>query len=158
MKLFTEEDVSRDALQGKTVAVLGYGSQGKAHAQNLRDSGYEVIIGARPGGPSSQDAAGSGFEVKSFSEAAEQAQVICMLMPDMAQPEIFATIKDNLNDGDALLFAHGFNVHFGEITPPENVDVIMVAPKSPGDLVRRQYQEGRDSAHKREPWLELIWW
>lgn len=143
MKLFTEEDVSRDALQGKTIAVLGYGSQGKAHAQNLRDSGYKVIIGARPGGPSARDAAGNGFEVVPFVEAAERAQVICMLMPDMAQPQIFGSIESKLQDGDALLFAHGFNVHFGAITPPANVDVIMVAPKSPGDLVRRQYEEGR---------------
>lgn len=143
MKLFTEEDVKRDALQGKTIAVLGYGSQGKAHAQNLRDSGYEVIIGARIGGPSARDAAGSGFEVISFVDAAERAQVICMLMPDMAQPQIFEDIKDKLEAGDALLFAHGFNVHFDVIRPAENLDVIMVAPKSPGDLVRRQFEQGR---------------
>jgi len=143
MKLFTEEDVSRDALKGKTIAVLGYGSQGKAHAQNLRDSGYEVIIGARSGGPSAQDAADNGFEVMSFVDAAERAQVICMLMPDMAQPQIFEDIKDKLEDGDAVLFAHGFNIHFGAITPAKNLDVIMVAPKSPGDLVRRQYELGR---------------
>jgi len=143
MKLFTEQDVKRDALQGKTIAVLGYGSQGKAHANNLRESGYEVIIGARPGGPSARDAEASGFEVMSFADAASEAQVVCMLMPDMAQPAIFEEISDHLQDGDAVLFAHGFNVHFGAITPPEGVDVIMVAPKSPGDLVRRQYQQGR---------------
>ncbi len=143
MKLFTEADVSRDALQGKTIAVLGYGSQGKAHAQNLRDSGYEVIIGARSGGPSATDAAASGFAVMSFNEAAKRAQVICMLMPDMAQPQIFEDIRENLEDGDVVLFAHGFNIHFGAIAAPEGVDVIMVAPKSPGDLVRRQYQQGR---------------
>jgi ketol-acid reductoisomerase len=143
MKLFTEQDVTRDALKGKTIAVLGYGSQGKAHARNLRDSGYRVIIGAREGGPSARDAAASGFEVMSFADAAKQAQVVCMLMPDMAQPEIFETIREHLDDGDALLFAHGFNVHFSTITPPENVDVIMVAPKSPGDLVRRQFEQGR---------------
>jgi ketol-acid reductoisomerase len=143
MKLFTEQDVRRDALQGKTIAVLGYGSQGKAHANNLRDSGYKVIIGARPGGPSAQDAEASGFEVRSFADAASEAQVVCMLMPDMAQPAVFEEISEHLHDGDAVLFAHGFNVHFGAITPPEGVDVIMVAPKSPGDLVRRQYQQGR---------------
>jgi len=143
MKLFTEADVSRDALQGMTIAVLGYGSQGKAHAQNLRDSGYEVIIGARSGGPSALDAADSGFAVMSFNEAAKRAQVICMLMPDMAQPKIFEAIRDNLKDGDVMLFAHGFNIHFGAIAAPAGVDVIMVAPKSPGDLVRRQYQQGR---------------
>ena len=143
MKLFTEEDVSRDALQGKTIAVLGYGSQGKAHAQNLRDSGYEVIIGARSGGPSAADAAGNGFATMSFAEAAKRAQVICMLMPDMAQPQIFEDIRECFEEGDVMLFAHGFNIHFGSIEPPAGVDVIMVAPKSPGDLVRRQYQEGR---------------
>ena len=143
MKLFNEDDVSRDALEGKTIAVLGYGSQGKAHAQNLRDSGYEVIIGARSGGPSAVDAANSGFEVLPFDEATRRAQVVCMLMPDMAQPEIFEDIKAHLEEGDTLLFAHGFNVHFGAIEVPAGVDVIMVAPKSPGDLVRRQYEQGR---------------
>ncbi len=143
MKLFTEEDVTRDALQGKTIAVLGYGSQGKAHAQNLRDSGYEVIIGARNGGPSATDAADNGFEVMPFGQAAKRAQVICMLMPDMAQPEVFEAIRDCLDDGDIMLFAHGFNIHFDAIEPPANVDVIMVAPKSPGDLVRRQFEQGR---------------
>jgi len=143
MKLFTEQDVRRDALQGKTIAVLGYGSQGKAHAQNLRDSGYEVIIGARSGGPSATDAADTGFEVIPFEDAARRAQMICMLMPDMAQPQVYADIRESLDDGDAMLFAHGFNVHFGAIEAPSGVDVIMVAPKSPGDLVRRQYQQGR---------------
>jgi ketol-acid reductoisomerase len=143
MNLLTEADVKRDALEGKTIAILGYGSQGKAHAQNLRDSGYEVIIGARSGGPSAQDAASNGFEVMPFDEAARRAQVISMLMPDMAQPEIFEDIRANLEDGDTILFAHGFNVHFGAIEAPAGVDVIMVAPKSPGDLVRRQYEQGR---------------
>lgn len=143
MQLFTEEDVSRDALQGKTIAVLGYGSQGRAHAGNLRDSGYEVIIGGRSGGPSTMDAAEQGFVVMPFYEAAKHAEVICMLMPDMAQPQIFENIRETFEDGDVMLFAHGFNIHFGAIAPPEGVDVIMVAPKSPGDLVRRQYLQGR---------------
>jgi ketol-acid reductoisomerase len=143
MKLFTTEDVKRDALAGKTIAVLGYGSQGKAHANNLRDSGYHVIIGARSGGPTAQLAAADGFEVADFDEAAARAHVVCMLVPDMAQPAVYAQIENCLQDGDAMLFAHGFNVHFGAIEPPANIDVIMVAPKSPGDLVRRQYQEGR---------------
>ncbi len=143
MKLFTQDDVKRDALAGMTVAVLGYGSQGKAHAQNLRDSGYEVVIGARPGGPTAQTATDDGFEVKGFSEAAARAQVVAMLVPDMAQPAVFEQIREQLHAGDALLFAHGFNIHFGAIKVPADIDVIMVAPKSPGDLVRRQYQEGR---------------
>ncbi len=143
MKLHTTDDVKRDALEGKTIAVLGYGSQGRAHANNLRDSGYEVIIGARPGGPTAQAAAQAGFEVLSFEDAAERAQVICLLVPDMAQPKLYREIEDKLEPGDTLFFAHGFNIHYGAITPPEDVDVIMVAPKSPGDLVRRQFQEGR---------------
>jgi len=143
MKLFTTDDVQRDALAGQTIAVLGYGSQGRAHAHNLRDSGYNVIIGARAGGPTAKAAAEAGFEVQDFAEAAAAAQVIAMLVPDMAQPAVYRQIRDQLKAGDALLFAHGFNIHFGVIEPSPEVDVIMVAPKSPGDLVRRQYQEGR---------------
>ncbi len=143
MKLHTTADVKRDALAGKTIAVLGYGSQGRAHANNLRDSGYEVIIGARPGGPTAKTAAAAGFEVLSFEDAAERAQVVCLLVPDMAQPGLYRKIADKLQAGDTLFFAHGFNIHYGAITPPEDVDVIMVAPKSPGDLVRREFQQGR---------------
>ena len=143
MKLFTTDDVQRDAIAGKTVAVLGYGSQGRAHANNLRDSGYRVIIGARPGGPTASTAAGAGFKVADFAEAASQAQLISMLVPDMAQPAVYEQIKDHLQAGDTLLFAHGFNIHFGVIEPSPEIDVIMVAPKSPGDLVRRQYEQGR---------------
>jgi len=143
MKLFTTDDVQRDALAGQTIAVLGYGSQGRAHAHNLRDSGYNVIIGARAGGPTAKAAAEAGFEVQDFAAAAAAAQVIAMLVPDMAQPAVYRQIRDQLKAGDALLFAHGFNIHFGVIEPSPEVDVIMVAPKSPGDLVRRQYQEGR---------------
>ncbi|MGA0266777.1 MAG: ketol-acid reductoisomerase [Lysobacterales bacterium] len=143
MKLHTTSDVQRDALEGQTLAVLGYGSQGRAHANNLRDSGYNVLIGARPGGPTAQAAAADGFDVRDFREAAEAAQLVAMLVPDMAQPAVFEQIKDVLQPGDALLFAHGFNIHFGAIEPSADSDVIMVAPKSPGDLVRRQFQEGR---------------
>jgi ketol-acid reductoisomerase len=143
MKLFTENDVRRDAMQGKTVAVLGYGSQGRAHASNLRDSGYKVIIGARAGGPTAQAAAADGFEVADFADAASRAQVVSMLVPDMAQPAVYEQVREHLHAGDTLLFAHGFNIHFGAITPAPELDVIMVAPKSPGDLVRRQYQQGR---------------
>jgi ketol-acid reductoisomerase len=143
MKLFTQDDVKRDALADKTIAVLGYGSQGRAHASNLRDSGYNVIIGGRPGGPTANAASAAGFEVVPFDEAAKRAQVVALLTPDMSQPAVFEQIKPHLESGDALLFAHGFNIHYGAIKVPEDVDVIMVAPKSPGDLVRRQYQEGR---------------
>jgi ketol-acid reductoisomerase len=143
MKLFTTDDVQRDAIAGMTIAVLGYGSQGRAHANNLKDSGYRVIIGARAGGPTAVAAAEAGFEVAGFAEATEQAQVVCLLVPDMAQPAVYGQIKEHLHEGDTLLFAHGFNVHFGAIEPSSDIDVIMVAPKSPGDLVRRQYQMGR---------------
>lgn len=143
MKLFTQDDVKKDAMAGMTVAVLGYGSQGRAHAKNLRDSGYKVIIGARAGGPTAQSAADDGFTVMDFDAAAAEAQLVAMLVPDMAQPAVFEQIRENLEAGDTLLFAHGFNIHFGAIEAPQDIDVIMVAPKSPGDLVRRQYQEGR---------------
>jgi ketol-acid reductoisomerase len=143
MKLFTTDDVKRDALAGKTVAVLGYGSQGRAHANNLRDSGYKVIIGARAGGPTAKAAAEAGFEVAEFAAATERAQVVSLLVPDMAQPAVWEQIRGHLQAGDTLLFAHGFNVHFNVIEPSADIDVIMVAPKSPGDLVRRQYQQGR---------------
>jgi ketol-acid reductoisomerase len=143
MKLFTTDDVQRDALAGKTIAILGYGSQGRAHANNLRDSGYRVIIGARPGGPTAKTAEAAGFEVLDFVAAAREAQVVALLVPDMAQPAVWEQIQGGLQAGDALLFAHGFNIHFGAIVPPADIDVIMVAPKSPGDLVRRQFQEGR---------------
>jgi len=143
MKLFTTDDVQRDALAGMTIAVLGYGSQGRAHANNLRDSGYKVLIGARPGGPTAQAAAAAGFEVLDFAAAAQQAQLVAMLVPDMAQPAVWEQVRGGLRAGDALLFAHGFNIHFGAIEPPADIDVIMVAPKSPGDLVRRQFELGR---------------
>ncbi len=143
MKLHTVNDVKRDALEGMTIAVMGYGSQGRAHANNLRDSGYEVLIGARPGGPTAQTAAAAGFEVADFADAAARAQVVCMMVPDMAQPAVYEQIKGHLNAGDTLLFAHGFNIHYGAIEPAADIDVIMVAPKSPGDLVRRQFEEGR---------------
>ena len=143
MKLFTTEDVKRDAISGKTVAILGYGSQGRAHANNLRESGYRVIIGARAGGPTANSAAEAGFEVADFDQAAKQAQLISLLVPDMAQPAVYEQIREHLQAGDTLLFAHGFNIHFGVIEPSTDIDVIMVAPKSPGDLVRRQYQQGR---------------
>ncbi len=101
------------------------------------------MIGARAGGPTAKAAAADGFEVADFADAARQAQLVAMLVPDMAQPAVWNLVKDEMQAGDALLFAHGFNVHFGAIDPPEEIDVIMVAPKSPGDLVRRQFQEGR---------------
>ncbi|NUJ06892.1 ketol-acid reductoisomerase [Bacillus paranthracis] len=142
MKTYYEKDANVDLLQGKTVAVVGYGSQGHAQAQNLRDSGVEVVVGVRPG-KSYEVAKADGFEVMSVSEAVRTAQVVQMLLPDEQQAHVYkAEVEENLREGQMLLFSHGFNIHFGQINPPSYVDVAMVAPKSPGHLVRRVFQEG----------------
>ncbi len=131
-----------ELLNGK-VAVLGYGSQGHAHALNLRDSGVEVEVGLRPGSASAAAAEEAGLTVRSVADAVRGAQLVAFLVPDGAQPALFETeVAPNLEPGAALLFAHGFNVHYGRITPPEGHDVIMVAPKGPGHVVRRLYTEG----------------
>ncbi|CAM2068677.1 ketol-acid reductoisomerase [Sulfidibacter corallicola] len=143
-KMYREQDAKPQVLEGKKLAVLGYGSQGRAHALNLRESGYQVALGLRPGGKSWQRAEGDGWEPVSPGEAVVGADLVAILVPDMAQAKLYEDfVAPNLKPGAALLFAHGFNVHFGHIAPPKDTDVIMVAPKSPGDLVRRQYQEGR---------------
>ncbi len=143
-KVYMDEDVSLDPLKGKKIAVIGYGSQGHAHALNLRDSGLEVAVGLRKGGASWDRAQADGLRVMEVEEAASWADVIMMLIPDTLQPEVYKRhIEAHLKDGDALAFAHGFNIHFGQIVPPESVDVFMVAPKGPGFLVRRMYQEGK---------------
>ena len=137
-----ENDVTVAALDGKKIAVIGYGSQGHAHAQNLRDSGQDVIIGVRAG-KSFDKAKEDGFETFEVAEAVKQADVIMILAPDEIQADIYETeIAPNLKDGAALGFAHGFNIHFGYIKAPESVDVFMCAPKGPGHLVRRTYSEG----------------
>ncbi|HFK1810950.1 TPA: ketol-acid reductoisomerase [Bacillus cereus] len=142
MKTYYEKDANVELLQGKTVAVVGYGSQGHAQAQNLRDSGVEVVVGVRPG-KSYEVAKADGFEVMSVSEAVRTAQVVQMLLPDEQQAHVYkAEVEENLREGQMLLFSHGFNIHFGQINPPSYVDVAMVAPKSPGHLVRRVFQEG----------------
>ena len=143
-RIYYEEDASLDVLKDKTVAVIGYGIQGKAQSQNLRDSGLKVILGLRPGGRSWKLASEDGFEVYPVSEAAEMGDVILMLIPDMVQPTVYEEqIKPHLTEGKSLCFAHGFNVHFGLIKPPENVDVFMVAPKAPGRKVREEFLAGR---------------
>ena len=143
MQMFYEQDVKMDALKGKKVAILGYGSQGHAHAQNLRDSGVDVIVGLHSGSRSIEKAKNDGFEVVSVSEATKQSDVVMCLMPDTAQKKIYdENIKDYLREGQTLAFAHGFNIHYNLINPPEFVDVIMVAPKGPGHLVRSVYKEG----------------
>lgn len=141
-KMYYDNEVSFSALEGKTVAVIGYGSQGHAQAQNLRDSGLNVVIGLRPG-KSWNVAEQDGFKVVSPREAASVAEVIMILLPDETQAKVYENeIKAELTAGKMLLFSHGFNVHFNQIVPPSDVDVALVAPKSPGHLVRRVYTEG----------------
>jgi len=143
VKIYFDKDASLDPLKGKTIAVVGYGSQGHAQAQNMRDSGLNVIIGVRPEGSSWKRAKNDGFKVYPISEAAEKADIIFMLIPDMVQPVVYKKeIEPHLSEGKTLEFAHGFNIHFKQIVPPENVDVIMVAPKSPGLRLRETYKEG----------------
>ncbi len=143
MKVYYDKDADLGALKGKTVAIIGYGSQGHAHAQNLRDSGVNVIVGQRPGGANYELAKQHGFEPVSAAEAAEKADLIMILTPDETQREIYEKdIKPHLTKGKALLFAHGFNIHFNQIQPPKDVDVYLIAPKGPGHLVRRTFTEG----------------
>ncbi|QHW33290.1 ketol-acid reductoisomerase [Paenibacillus rhizovicinus] len=142
VKLYYEKDADQGVLQGKTIAVIGYGSQGHAQAQNLRDSGLKVIIGLRAG-KSAEKAKNDGFEVLSVGEAVKLADVVQILMPDETQARVYKEeIEPNLKHGAALMFSHGFNVHFGQIKPRKDNDVLLVAPKSPGHMVRRTYVEG----------------
>jgi ketol-acid reductoisomerase len=143
VKVYHDKDIDESVLKGKTVAVLGYGSQGRAQALNLRDSGVNVVLGLRPGGKSWKRAQEDGFKPVTHLEAAQKGEVVLMLMPDMAQPSVYKEeVALAMKPGKALQFAHGFNIHFGEIKPPKGVDVIMVAPKSPGPEMRRQYEAG----------------
>lgn len=139
--MYYEKDANQAVLQGKTIAIIGYGSQGHAQAQNLRDSGMNVIIGLRQG-RSWQQAENDGFEVLTVDQAAARADVIMILLPDEQQAKVYnEQIAPNLKEGAALFFSHGFNIHFQQIVAPEGVDVVMVAPKSPGHMVRRVYTE-----------------
>jgi len=142
-KVYFDSDVSLDPLNGKIITVVGYGSQGEAQAKNLKDSGLNVIIGLRSEGGSWNRAKEDGFEVYPISEAAKKGDVIFMLIPDMAQPSVYQeSIAPQLKRGKVLDFAHGFNIHFKQIVPPKNVDIIMVAPKSPGLRLRETYLSG----------------
>ncbi|MCT1369466.1 ketol-acid reductoisomerase [Corynebacterium mucifaciens] len=139
-----DNDADLSLIQGKKVAIIGYGSQGHAHAQNLRESGVEVVVGLREGSKSAEKAREAGFEVKTNADAAAWADVIMVLAPDTSQAQIFTDdIEPNLKDGDALFFGHGLNIHFGLIKPAENITVAMVAPKGPGHLVRRTFADGK---------------
>ena len=142
--MYYDKDADLSLIQAKTVAVIGFGSQGHAHAQNLRDSGVTVIVSDVPGTPNAERAEKAGFEVLSAAEATRQADVVMMLVPDQTQAIVYKNdVGPNLKVGATLMFAHGFNIHFGQIVPPKTVDVSMVAPKGPGHIVRRQYEEGK---------------
>ena len=143
MKVYYDKDADLAKLKGKTIAVIGYGSQGHAHALNLRDSGLEVIVAQRPGGPNHDLAKEHGFAPMAVADAAAKADMIMILLPDQYQAEVYEKdIKPHLKAGKSLLFAHGFNIHFEQIAPPKDVDVFMIAPKGPGHLVRRTFTEG----------------
>ncbi len=142
-KMYYDQDADLNLLQGKKIAVVGYGSQGHAHAQNLRDSGLSVIVAQRPGSDNYQTALNDGFKPMSVADAAKEADVIQILLPDQTQASVYKNeIAPYLTPGKVLMFAHGFNIHFFQIIPPKDVDVIMVAPKGPGHLVRRVYTQG----------------
>jgi ketol-acid reductoisomerase len=143
MKLFVESDVQPEALSGERIAVLGYGSQGRAHAMNLRDSGFDVVIGLRPGGKTTAKAENDGFQVLPPDQAVDGAGLIAFLTPDMVQAALYDQIEPKVKENATLLFAHGFNIHYGRIKPRDDLDVVLIAPKGPGDLVRRQYEAGR---------------
>lgn len=143
MKIYTNDDIRPGVIAGQKIAIIGYGSQGRAHAQNLKDSGHDVIVGVRAGGKGWKNATADGLATAEPSEAVKDADIIAILTPDMAQQEVYKTqIEPFAKQGSALLFAHGFSIIYGRVTPRDDMDVILVAPKGPGDLVRREYQKG----------------
>jgi ketol-acid reductoisomerase len=142
MRLYSRKDVDKKALRGARIAVLGYGSQGRAHALNLRDSGYDVVVGVRKGRSWTQ-AKKDGLQVVEPAAAVKGAQLVAMLVPDLTQKPLYTELHKLIERDATLLFAHGFNIHFKQIKPRKDLDVVLIAPKGPGDLVRRQYQQGR---------------
>jgi ketol-acid reductoisomerase len=142
-KIYYDKDADLSVLKDKTIAILGYGSQGHAQAQNLRDSGCRVIVGQRPGGPNYDLAVSHGFKPMSAAEAAQQADIINVLLPDEVQADVYREhIRPNLSRGNVLMCSHGFNIHFEQVVPPPGVDALLVAPKGPGHLVRSEFQKG----------------
>lgn len=143
MKVYYDKDADLSIIKDKKVAIIGYGSQGHAHAQNLKDSGVDVIVGLRKDGASWKKAEAAGHKVKEVADAVKKADVVMILLPDESQPDVYRNdIAPNLKKGAALAFAHGFNIHYNQIVPPTDVDVIMVAPKGPGHTVRSEYVKG----------------
>jgi ketol-acid reductoisomerase len=143
MQIYSQKDVNPKALKGARIAILGYGSQGRAHALNLKDSGFDVVVGVRKSGDSWSKAQQDGLAVAEPAEAVKGAALIAMLTPDLSQKDLYESVIDNIQQGATLLFAHGFNIHFGQIKPRKDLDVVLIAPKGPGGLVRRQFQQGR---------------
>ena len=142
MEFFSRKDVDKKALKGARIAVLGYGSQGRAHALNLKDSGFKVVVGVRKNGASWKNAKRDGLAVAEPADAVVGATLVAMLVPDLAQKDLYLAIKGKLANNATLLFAHGFNIRYKQIKPRKDLDVVLIAPKGPGGLVRRQYQQG----------------
>jgi ketol-acid reductoisomerase len=143
MQIFSERDVNKAQLESKKITILGFGSQGRAHAMNLQDSGLNIVVGLRRNGSSWDKAIDDGLNVLEPDEAVIDSDLISFLVPDMAQPELYASLESKIKNSATLLFAHGFNIHYQQIQPRDDLDVILIAPKSPGDLVRRQYKQGK---------------
>jgi len=143
MKLYGQKDVDKKALKGARIAILGYGSQGRAHALNLKDSGFDVVVGVRKNGDSWKKAKKDGLTVATPVDATKGADLVALLVPDLAQKALYDDVESSLKKNAVLLFAHGFNVHFKQIKPRKDLDVVLIAPKGPGGLVRRQYTQGR---------------
>ena len=142
MQMYSESDVDTSLLSGKQVTILGYGSQGRAHALNLKDSGFNVVVGLRPDGPSWTQASADGLDVQAPNEAVKGASLVMFLTPDMVQKSLYASVVEDIAEGATLLFAHGFAIHYRQIEPRADLNVALIAPKGPGGLVRRQYEEG----------------